>query len=132
MKYLEEIAEIWKEEITKSMLSVGLKDSEIINDFKVVPEKNGISIYLPDYSKYIESGRKPNLKQPPFKVILTWVKRKGFTGNLNSIAFAIAKSIAKNGIRPRPFLENASTEALEQTSLYLDKYLEKEINKLIE
>jgi len=85
-------------------------------------------LYLADYWKYVEYGRKPG-KMPPVNAILTWMgyKRIGsyITGkgknpavgkksilatNLReqrSIAYLIARKIAKRGIKPTGFFSRA-------------------------
>lgn len=52
----------------------------------------------------IEKGRGRNKRMPPIKAIQGWVRRKGIASSRNakSVAFAIAKSIAKRGLPPPP------------------------------
>lgn len=130
MEYLKEIAEIWKEEIEKSLVSIGLKDSNIIKNVQVQYTPNELTLLLPEYSQYIESGRKPG-SFPPYSVILKWVKRKKFTGDLNGIAYSICKAIQKRGIKPRPFIQEATENAENRISLYFDENLDKEIEKIL-
>ena len=37
---------------------------------------HAIQIYMADYYKYVESGRKPNSKQPPSEPIEKWIKER--------------------------------------------------------
>lgn len=92
----------------------------------IINEDNGkytISFSMEEYGEYVDegvSGTKKGYntpyqfkKQPPIKAILPWVKRKGlrlrdekgrFTkGNQKSLAFLIARSIKRNGIKPTKF-----------------------------
>ena len=60
-----------------------------------------------DYAKYVDEGRRPG-KMPPIQDILQWVQDKpvltaGITQE--SLAWAIAKTIARRGVRPRPFIQ---------------------------
>lgn len=52
------------------------------------------------YAKYVHAGRKPG-KMPPVKALERWAKKKGLN------AWAVAKSIEKKGIKPKPFLTDA-------------------------
>lgn len=57
---------------------------------------------------YVEGGRGANKAMPPVAIIEAWALRKlGIPG----LGFPIARSIAKKGIRPRPVLSRADTEA---------------------
>lgn len=68
-----------------------------------------LQIYMEDYGQYVNSGRKKGSKQPPPAAMMNFVRqanirpRKG--QSLESVAFLIGRSIANNGIRPRPFID---------------------------
>jgi len=73
------------------------------DDFELV-------ITYADYFKYVNEGRRPNVKRVPIKALLDWIKIRGVRfrsergrfsrgSNLN-MAFAIQKNIFKYGIRP--------------------------------
>lgn len=75
-----------------------------------------VVLTLADYWKWVEEGRKPG-KMPPPSAILKWVLAKPVLPKPNangrmptpqSLAWAIAKSIEKNGILPTPALKQAS------------------------
>ena len=77
------------------------------------------TIKIPGYGKYVNEGRRPGAKMPPIEKggagILPWVmarriKTPGLTQR--QLAWAIAKSIQKKGIRPTPFIENSIEFAL--------------------
>lgn len=95
------------------------------------------------YVKYVVEGRSPG-KIPPIKPIREWVRKKaykfnktGFMGlsgknnsvkKIDSIAFAVARGIGKNGIKPFPFFNII----LDQNEKYInDQYelMKKEINE---
>lgn len=70
----------------------------------------------------VEFGRRPGMKQPPIDALLGWVRRKRLTGSYSvktkrrigsrasqdaedrSVAFLVARKIAKHGTPARPFL----------------------------
>lgn len=56
------------------------------------------------YWYWIENGRKPNRKMPPFEPILKWAKKNGIPTD-NSTLYAIRKSIGENGFEGRHFIE---------------------------
>jgi len=60
------------------------------------------------YGRYVEFGRKPGSRPPPVAALLPWVKRHGMPP---SAAFAIARAIAKRGIKPKPFMEDGYKSA---------------------
>lgn len=71
------------------------------DDFELV-------ITYADYFKYVNQGRKANVKKVPLTALLEWIKIRGIKGrnkkgrfipNL-SLAFAIQTNIYKYGIRP--------------------------------
>lgn len=136
---LEIIGEVMVETIQDSMLNFGLEDSNIIKNVTYRIEGTSVVLQIPDYWKYIEKGRRPNLKQPPVSVILKWIERKGIQGrgriSKNELAWAISKSIAKKGIKPRPFLSVAlkrlETEVLDGVALDFSDFLDSEIKRIL-
>ena len=67
-----------------------------------------------DYAKYVDEGRRPG-EMPPIQDILNWIQEKpirprGITQE--SLAWAIAKTIARKGIKPRPFIQKSINEVM--------------------
>ena len=91
--------------------------SKLLNSIKYIFNNNNtsfeISMEMAEYWKYVESGRKSG-KFPPISAIREWVKVKPviprpYNGKLpteNQLAFLIARSISKKGIRPRPIFND--------------------------
>lgn len=95
-----------------------------------------VSIFTPAHVQFAAYGRGPG-KQPPLDPLIEWVKRKGIvTGekNIRGAAFAIAKSIGKNGTKN--YVSNAPNvieEALEKhLHLYANRLNDNHIKKTIE
>ena len=66
----------------------------------------GIVVVGAAYGGYLEFGRKAGVF-PPLAPLETWIKKKGIETDAKKIktaAFLIARSIAKNGTKPRPYL----------------------------
>lgn len=91
-----------------------LINSHIWNDLRT--ENNSfdlIEFFINDYVQFIESGRRPGAKFPPPMAIANWCKDKGLPSD-NRTVYLICRAIARDGIKPRPFLDDAFEE--------LDKY----------
>lgn len=75
-------------------------------DYKLEVTDNKVSLYFValDYYIYIEKGRAAG-KFPPIEAIKKWMIAKKIP-NTSGRAYLIARSIAKNGIRPKPYLDN--------------------------
>ena len=83
-----------------------------------------VTINLEEYWIFLEKGRRPGAKIPPVSAIEQWIKvrkilprpvtlhnKKSIIPTVKQLAFIIARSIAKNGIAPRPFMR----ESIEDT-----------------
>jgi hypothetical protein len=140
---LEEFVEIFKEaalyyaKVYKNKQGKDtLSDSDIVRDMKAQVTDDGLSIEVYNYYIYIRDGRKPNSRMPNFSAILNWIKRKRIKGRNkkgqfisdNSLAWAICKGIAKNGILARPFLNDAYYEA---SGIFNERFNE-EMNKVVD
>ena len=119
---LQEIEEllIKKNKVVSEQLIKSL-DYDISDDNEVL----GLVIEYIDYGKYVLSGRRKGGKMPPVENIRTWLKQKKIPfekgkvrninyGNLkmkskkrelNNLAWAVAKSIKKKGVKPFNFLK---------------------------
>lgn len=86
------------------------------------------NLYLNDYVQYIESGRRKGAKWPPVQPIVNWCKRKGIPTD-NSTIFLIRRSIANEGIRPRPFLDTVFNE---MDDIWENGWSDKIFNKITE
>jgi len=114
------------------------ENSDLANSLSFSIDKaNGttfnVAINLEDYWIYVENGRKPGSKPPPFNDILTWVKKKnlplGWQGKLytvEQVAKRIQLSIGKRGVKGKHYLE----KAVESASL--DELLEEALAKDVE
>jgi hypothetical protein len=108
--------------------NVTSSQSDIAKATKITLDTNGLAINLPDFADDIDKGRKAGT-YPPFKAILAWALKyriQALGGSsksrigANQLAFAIRQSIYRNGIKPRPFLDD------------VDKYATDLIGKIID
>lgn len=91
------------------VMSNTLIGSNLESSIKVsVDDNSTLSFVIANYYMVVTAGRKANSKMPPIKAILDWIKRKdidtSWASSQNAAAWAIAKSIAKEGYRGRPFI----------------------------
>lgn len=81
--------------------------------FPVKIDKDSIDLTLPSYYQFVDSGRKAG-KNPPVRPIIEWIKREkikleqGMT--ITSLAYAISRSIGRDGTKSRPFIDDLRTE----------------------
>lgn len=118
---------------TKAVASGGL-----INSLKIDVEKTDdgaiISLAGNDYITFIEKGRKRG-KYAPLKPLEKWVRAKGIATDqkrVTSIAFAINNKIKREGIKPRPILENTFNNNLPMYDKIVSDALDKDLNKYLE
>ena len=87
-----------------------LKNSDFAKSLEVLTgvKEDSLEFYVVGnfYYYFIENGRKPNRKMPPYDPILRWAKKNGIPTD-NSTLYAIRKSIGENGFKGRHFIEPA-------------------------
>lgn len=97
---------------SKVTSKVTLRD-DIISDY-----------FIQDYAIYVDRGRRAGAKPPPVSAIYDWMKRKKIKGNL-SVAYAISKAIARDGIKPRPFIAQYESVSVKMADKMLDEFLDR-------
>jgi hypothetical protein len=96
----------------------------LYNSISFEIDTKGQVIFLADETAdYVQGGRKPNSKFPPPPAIAQWAKVKGipqfrdkkgrYISN-DSRTFLLSRAIAKKGIRPFPFYDDAIDQAILQ------------------
>lgn len=100
------------------------------NSGSVRPQVDGTvdAGFYADYAYWVEYGRKAG-GMPPVKLIAEWVRKRHITsdeGEIESIAFAIARNIAANGTKAKPFL----TPSYEENKSRIDEIMQKAINEV--
>ena len=80
-----------------------LGSSKLNKDLDVRIQDNIFLLIMPDYVEYVNSGRKAGAKMPPVEAIADWCRSKGIPSD-NQTIWKIRKSIAEDGIKPKPIL----------------------------
>jgi hypothetical protein len=65
-----------------------------------VSQDGSIEFEFNESGIFVDSGRRKGAKPPPIKPIQEWIKKRGLDLN----AYAVAKSISKNGIKKYPWI----------------------------
>jgi hypothetical protein len=85
---------------------------ELKRSIKVNKTRNGASVSVDaPHAPFMEFGTRPHF--PPIGPLAEWVYRKGIADSeeeAEQIALAIARKIAKEGIKPRQFMARAISE----------------------
>lgn len=143
---LEELAREIRSEILKRMASdVAINSktgtntligSDLMKSVKV--EATGyeeLVFSIASYYEYVVNDVKPHL--PPISAIEKWVRKKNirFEGmNETQTVWAVAKSIEKNGIKGRPFINSGYHNDEDPSKIldFLDEYISTFCDKLFE
>ncbi len=82
--------------------------------------KVGVSLKDEIYPSVMEFGREKGGKMPPIEAIQPWVHRviRPPEDEERSIAFLVARSIAKNGIKPREYMKKGWKKSEELVKKY--------------
>ena len=130
--------ELKKNLIQELRRTKAIASGDLIKSLNIQIEKTAdgiiISLASNDYITYVEKGRKRG-KYAPVKELERWVRAKGIATDkkkITSIAFAINNKIKKEGIKPRPVLENAYNTGLPLYDRIIDQVMEKDLNKYLE
>lgn len=101
---------------------IDLDNSRFAKAIKIKWIDESIVIDMPKYGKFIDSGRKKNSRMPPIAAIIDFIRHKKITSTSlseESLAYAIAKSIAKKGIKARPFIEELGKQVSKITTEHI-------------
>lgn len=127
---LEGLEDVLREHANKTADELKKKlawTTNLKENITVTVDRNKYTIGMPLYAIFVEKGRKPNSKMPPTTSLKSWLENKGIP---LSASFAIARSIGKKGIKPKPFIK----QSFDLAALAEDvaKLIVKNINKNFE
>ena len=99
-----------------------------------------VTINLEAYWIFLEKGRRAGAKIPPVSAIEQWIKvrkilprpvtlksGKQRVPTVQQLAYVIARSIAKNGIRPRPFMRESINQTIEDFTSKLSAAIREDV-----
>lgn len=104
--------------------------------YQTVQDDNGIvtKITVPGYGEFVDKGRRAGARMPPVQPIIDWVRVKKIKTpqiTTEQMGWAIAKSIAKKGIRPKPFIQNSIDFVLANFTAQLTEAGAEDINNAV-
>lgn len=90
----------------RTMIENGVEEqSDLIKSVEYIPTNSGMQLLANDYYEYVSTGRRPKARKVPIEDLIVWIKKYGIAaGDINSIAWAIQKSIYENGIKGKSFI----------------------------
>jgi hypothetical protein len=133
----------WAQLVVANARSILLKNKKIAtgalyNSIRYIVNPQGdIKFIFDEQGKWVQSGRRRNSRFPPPGPISNWIKAKGIQGrdkrgrfiSRKSLTFLISRGIAKDGIRPLPFMDMAIKAAKKQLASKLKKLAAKSLVK---
>ena len=147
------ILEKYADLIVEQMQDILIKNHKratgnLINSITYKISDKEIVFYADDYGKFVKSGRKPGSKQPPLQPLINWLRVKKISvgggklkpmikkgkisrkkGNTDSqikgLAFVIARSIGKKGIKGLDYTAPIHTEKEKILSAIREYYINK-------
>ena len=109
-----------------------LSNSALINSVETTTAENTIELWAFEYAIFIDSGRKVGARRVPLAALLYWIKRyninKGTISD-NSLAFLIQRAIFEHGIKPRPYLQKFTDQAVELVAKLLTEDFTAQLTK---
>jgi hypothetical protein len=105
----EDITNRYKSKIKDKAFASGKLYNSIDYKLEYTPDNIKIIFLAEDYWINVERGRAPNSKMPPVDKIKKWIIARGI-GYKPGLEYKISRSIAKKGIKPKPFLRETLSE----------------------
>jgi hypothetical protein len=143
-KALDEFGREFIKELTTQLLNADKKATgDLINslDYQVVETIDGfmLNILSSPYLNYVDKGRKPGIAPPSSKFIkwidarnIKWKDKKGKIIPKESVAFLIARSIGRKGIKPTNVIQKTINNIFTNKQKILEQAAIKDIEALIE
>ena len=117
-------------------------------DYTITSQNNEsylVTINLEEYWIFLEKGRRAGAKIPPVSAIENWIKirkiiprpvtlksGKQRIPTIQQLAYVIARSIARKGIAPRPFMRESIEETMKDFQSKLSAAVRKDVLENLE
>ena len=117
------------------MKKINLDSSNLVRRTKFIynEQTQSVTVLMPDYSVYIDKGRKRG-KRPPVDEIKQWIIDKNINPvkiSVDDLAWAISYSIGKKGTKAKPFLINVQKEITKLLTLYINEKVYEVLNETL-
>lgn len=93
---LERIANLIENDI-QDLITQIVGKSDLADTVRVEEDNDSLSLFINDYVKFVEKGRKPKTKRVPISALVKWAKKKGISLTNNEL-YAIQQKIFVKGI----------------------------------
>lgn len=113
-KQLDQLGQAYVKQMKEQLKKMdGVLTGQLLESISYVVKETSdgytLQILMEDYGEFVNSGRRKGAKQPPPAAMMQFVREANIRPkpgqSLESVAFAIGRSISQNGIRPRPFID---------------------------
>lgn len=98
---LNDIGQFVIEELAKEIIKQDHSNTgKLIESLDYKVANNVVEVFMNDYGRYVNTGRKRGAKKVPISALVEWIKQRGIASNNKKaigIAFAIQKTIEKQG-----------------------------------
>jgi|LakMenEpi03Aug12_release.lakeMendotaPanAssembly.Ray.scaffolds.fasta_scaffold870732_1 hypothetical protein len=126
----------WAQEVVSNAKSILIRNKKVatgrlVNSIRYTVNSQGDIIFLYDEDgKWVTQGRRKGARFPPPASISRWVRQKGITGTNRQtgrpltntqLTFLISRAIARDGIKPLPFMKMAVKESIKKLGPKLAK-----------
>jgi len=129
----------WAQKVVTNAKSILIQNRKVasgrlVNSVRYNVNSQGKISFLYDIDgKWVTQGRRRGSRFPPPAPISRWIKEKGIQGrdkkgrfiSNKSLTFLISRAIARDGIKPLPFMKMAIDKSIKQLGKDLKKSLAK-------
>jgi hypothetical protein len=129
----------WAQQVVTNAKSILIQNKKVasgrlVNSVRYSVNPQGKISFLYDIDgKWVTQGRRRGSRFPPPAPISKWIKEKGIQGrdkrgrfiSNKSLTFLISRAIARDGIKPLPFMKMAIDKSIKQLGKDLKKSLAK-------
>ena len=129
----------WAQQVVTNAKSILIQNKKVasgrlVNSVRYSVNPQGKISFLYDIDgKWVTQGRRRGSRFPPPAPISRWIKEKGIQGrdkkgrfiSNKSLTFLISRAIARDGIKPLPFMKMAIDKSIKQLGKDLKKSLAK-------
>ena len=128
-KEISDAEKIWAQEVVTNAKSIltrykKVASGKLINSVRYTVNSKGDIIFLYDEDgKWVTQGRRKGARFPPPAPISRWIRAKGIVGKNREtgkpltngqLTFLISRAIARDGIKPLPFMKMAIKQSIKK------------------